>query len=60
MQSDLLSGGLEPHLFCLFEESDLRKMLVDAQAGLNSEIATLIEEAIAGKQRDLQTEILTD
>ena len=27
MQSDLLSGGLEPHLYYLFEEKELKSML---------------------------------
>ena len=30
MQSDLFSGGLEPHLYSIFEVSDLKRMLKDA------------------------------
>ena len=45
MQSDLLSGGVEPHLLSqLFQESDLQGMLTDARAacGHNSEIVDLL------------------
>ena len=45
MQSDLLSGGVEPHLLSqLFQESDLQDMLTDARAvfGHNSEIVDLL------------------
>ena len=31
MQSDLFSGGLEPHLYCIFEDSDLKLMLKGAK-----------------------------
>lgn len=48
MQSDLLSGGLEPHLFCLFKDCDLKSMLTDAWAAgdHNSEIVQLLKEAL--------------
>ena len=47
MQSDLLSGGLEPDLFHLFEKEELTCMLADAKLGQETQLVKLFEEAVA-------------
>ena len=49
MQSDLFSGGLEPHLYCIFEDSDLKQMLKGAKLGQNMQLNQLLEDALAKK-----------
>ena len=46
MQSDLLSGGLQPHLFCYFSETDLKQMACDAKTGMNTDVQSYIDEAL--------------
>ena len=44
MHSDLLSGGLEPHLFHQLEEDQLVLMFAEAKMGHDSELVELLEE----------------
>ena len=46
MQSDLLSGGLQPHLYCYFSEGDLKKMASDADIGMAVDVKKYIDEAL--------------
>ena len=60
MQSDLFSGGLEPHLFCVFEEADLKLMLKCANLGQNRQINQLLIDALAKKELNFEIEVLTE
>ena len=51
MQSDLMSGGIEPHLFHLFAQEELESMLADAKLGQNTELVELFEKAAANKNK---------
>ena len=46
MQSDLLSGGLQPHLFCYFAKQDLQQMADDARVGNLTDVQEQITEAL--------------
>ena len=50
MQSDLFSGGLEPHLYCIFEDYDLKLILNSAKLGQNTQLIQSIEDALAKKE----------
>lgn len=57
IQSDLFSGGLKPDFFNLLEETELHKMLEDAQIGFqSSEMIAILEAAIANKSDGLNAE----
>ena len=60
MQSDLFSGGLEPHLYCIFEYDDLKLMLKGARLGQNMKLVQLIEDALAKKELNFESEVLTE
>ena len=51
MQSDLLSGGIEPHLFHLFAQEDLESMLADAKVGQDIQLVELFQKAAANKNK---------
>ena len=57
MQSDLLSGGLEPHLFCLLEKESLKRMLQAAKESQNQELEDLIIKSLDAKSKDLESEV---
>ena len=61
MQSDLLSGGLETHLFYLFDTKALTEMQKDAKMSQGQEILPLVEKALEAKKNgDSLTEVYTD
>ena len=46
MKSDLISGGLEPYLYCLLDEQAIREMMIDASLGQRSpDVVEILEEA---------------
>ena len=50
MQSDLLSGGLQPHLYCYFEEKELKEMASAAKMGMTVDVQKYIDEALEKKE----------
>ena len=53
MQSDLLSGGLQTHLFGYFSEEYLTQMELDASLGVVDEVLQHISDAKATLKNDL-------
>ena len=46
VKSDLISGGLEPYLYCLLDEQAIREMMNDASLGQRSpDVVEILEEA---------------
>ena len=67
MQSDLLSGGLENHLYCILDESDLSQMLQDAEISCmknhqkeSNGIVTTLREALSNQAKSLETDVLNE
>ena len=52
LQSDLLSGGLQTHMFAYFKKESLLAMEKDAQAGACNDIVANLREAIQAVDQD--------